>query len=494
MITDRSSAYLVGLVHELRKLPAETQWLEFKQNTADPPEIGEYLSALANSAALCGKAYGYLLWGIENETHAIVGTRFSPHAVKVGNEELENWLLRLLAPRVHFRFYPIDVDEHSLVLLEVGRAFRHPVQFQNQEFIRVGSYKKKLKDFPEKERELWRIFDQIPFEALIAAGDVASDEVLRLLDYPAYFELLGLPLPAAKRGILEALAADELIVRTECGAWNISNLGSILLAKKLGDFRVLKRKAVRVIVYKGNSRVETIREEEGTKGYANGFEGLIGFINGLIPTNEVIEQALRKSVPMYPELAIRELVANALIHQDFFISGAGPTVEIFSDRMEITNPGTPLVETERFLDSPPRSRNETLASLMRRIGVCEERGSGVDKVVFQTEYYQLPAPIFEVTGDNTRAVLFAHRSLTRMDKADRIRACYLHACLKYVNREYLTNSSIRNRFGIEPQNIAVASRLIREAVEAGAIAPYDEAAAPKLMKYVPWWASPGGDA
>lgn len=186
-------------------------------------------------------------------------------------------------------------------------------------------------------------------------------------------------------------------------------------------------------------------------------------------------------------------MANALIHQDFFISGAGPTVEIFSDRMEITNPGTPLVEIERFLDSPPRSRNETLASFMRRIGVCEERGSGVDKVVFQTEYYQLPAPMFEVTGDNTRAVLFAHRSLTRMDKADRIRACYLHACLKYVNREYLTNSSIRERFGIEPQNIAVASRLIREAVEAGAIAPYDEAAAPKLMKYVPWWAGPGGD-
>ncbi len=89
----------------------------------------------------------------------------------------------------------------------------------------------------------------------------------------------------------------------------------------------------------------------------------------------------------YPELAIRELVANALIHQDFFISGAGPMVEIFENRIEITNPGSPLVSTARFIDTPPRSRNETLASMMRRFGICEERGSGIDKVITQVELY-----------------------------------------------------------------------------------------------------------
>jgi ATP-dependent DNA helicase RecG len=158
------------------------------------------------------------------------------------------------------------------------------------------------------------------------------------------------------------------------------------LQKRLDDFAQLKRKAMRVIVYKDNSRVETVREQTGTKGYAGGFEGLIGYINNLLPRNEVVGEALRKNVPMYPELAVRELVANALIHQDFFLKGTGPIVEIFSDRMEITNPGIPLVATDRFLDSPPKSRNEAVASFMRRIGVCEERGSGVDKVVFQTEY------------------------------------------------------------------------------------------------------------
>ncbi len=488
MTSDRKPEYLAGLVRELCKLPNETEWLEFKRNAAEPQDIGEYLSALANAAALYGKVNGYLVWGIDDATHDIVGTTFSPTNVKVGNEELESWLLRLLSPKIHFRFYPVEIEGRSVILLEIGRAFRHPVQFQNQEFIRVGTYKKKLKDFPEKERALWRVFDQTPFEALPAVEDVTSDEVLSRLDYPAYFELLNLPLPADRSAILKALSADELIARSESGNWNITNLGAILFAKKLDEFLSLRRKAVRVIVYKGSSRVETLREQVNAKGYANGFERLVDSINGLLPTNEIIEQALRKTVPMYPELAVRELVANALIHQEFFVTGAGPMVEIFEDRMEISNPGVPLVEVERFLDSPPRSRNETLASLMRRIGVCEERGSGVDKVVFQTEYFQLPAPAFEVVGENTRAVLLAPRPLARMSKEDRVRACYLHACLRYVNRDFMTNTTLRLRFGIEPRNSAIASRLIKEAIEAGAIHPYDETSSKKLMKYVPFWA------
>jgi predicted HTH transcriptional regulator len=489
MTNDRSTEYLTGLMREMCKLPRETEWVEFKASNDDPEEIGEYLSALANSAALNGKAFAYLIWGVENQTHRIIGTKFSPSASKKGNEPLETWLLRLLTPKIHFHFYEFVVDDKPVVLLEVGRAFRHPVRFQNNEFIRIGPVKKPLKEAPDRERQLWRIFDQMPFEDGVAAERVSSEDVLRLLDYPAYFELMNRPLPEARAGLLQALKDDELIQPVDAGGWNIMNLGAVLFAKRLADFRSLERKAMRVILYRGNSRVVTVKEQTGSKGYASGFKGLIDYINGLVPSNEVIKQALRKTVPMYPELAIRELVVNALIHQDFFVTGAGPMVEIFEDRMEISNPGMPLVATERFLDTPPKSRNEALASLMRRIGICEERGSGVDKVVFETEVYQLPAPIFEVSGETTRAVLFAHRPLNRMDKDDRIRACYLHACLKYVNREYLTNTSVRERFGIEPQNIAAASRLIKEAVEAKALLLYDISAAPKLMKYIPWWAA-----
>jgi predicted HTH transcriptional regulator len=156
--------------------------------------------------------------------------------------------------------------------------------------------------------------------------------------------------------------------------------------------------------------------------------------------------------------------------------------------MEITNPGKPLVDTERFLDSPPKSRNENLASFLRRIGLCEERGSGIDKVVFQTELYQLPAPVFEVTPDHTRALLFVYKPFNKMDKKERIHACYLHACLKYVSRDYMTNASLRERFGVEAHNYSMVSRVIKDTVNAGRIRSYDPQASKKQMKYVPYWA------
>lgn len=488
MSIDRPESELHGILAELRKLPSETEWVEFKHNNDEPDEIGEYLSALANAAALTGKVSAWLVWGVSNDTHEVIGTTFNPTAAKVGNEELESWLLHLLSPKINFRFYTVQLEDNMVVLLEISAAFRHPVQFKGTEFIRVGSYRKKLKDFPEKERELWRVFDRTPFEKEIAAENIAAEEVLRLLDYPAYFDLLSLPLPEGRDGILSALAADDMIAPGKGGKWNITNLGAVLFAKRLADFRTLARKAVRVVLYKGENRVKTVREQEGSKGYAAGFEGLIGFVTNLLPSNEVIGQALRKQVPMFPELAIRELVANAIIHQDFHLTGTGPMVEIFAGRMEITNPGLPLVQTDRFLDSPPRSRNEALASFMRRIGVCEERGSGVDKVVIQTEVFQLPAPLFEATDEHTRVVLFAHREFKAMDKTDRIRAAYLHACLRYVQRDYMTNTSLRERFGIDGKNSSMASRIIRDTVEAGLIRCHDETVGSRARKYLPRWA------
>jgi len=124
------------------------------------------------------------------------------------------------------------------------------------------------------------------------------------------------------------------------------------------------------------------------------------------------------------------------------------------------------------------------------VGICEERGSGIDKVVAETESFQLPAPLFEARGDTTRAVLFAHRPLDKMDRDDRIRACYLHACLKYVSNDQLTNASVRARFRIDEKNSATASRLIKEAVEAGVIVAVNPEAGRKFMRYVPSWAAP----
>jgi predicted HTH transcriptional regulator len=329
---ERASDYLAGLLNELRKLPAETPWLEFKENNSKPEDIGQYLSALSNAAALHGKSSAYMVWGVSDLAHEITGTDFKPATAKKGNEDLESWLLRLLSPRLHFRFFEMAVGGKPVVLLEIPRAHSKPTQFQGDEFIRVGSYRKRLKEYPDIERALWRIFDETPFEELRAIERLAAPEILDRLDYPVYFELLGLPLPSDREAILARLADDDMIVQNPSGGWDITNLGAILFAKNLNDFGNLARKAVRVIVYEGKGRLKTILERTGRRGYAAGFERLIDFVDTRVPRNEVIERALRREVPMYPELAIRELVANALIHQDFSVTGSGPMIEHFEDR------------------------------------------------------------------------------------------------------------------------------------------------------------------
>ncbi len=489
MSVERDLSYLQSLLRELCALPQETEWVEFKQSNDDAPLIGEYISALANAAALLGKQYGYLLWGIDDASHAVIGTAFKPSATRYKQQELESWLLQKTAPKIHFRFFEFAAaDGQAVVILEVQAASHTPVQFDGVEYIRVGSYKKKLREFPEKERALWRVFDRVPFEQQLAAQNLGVDQVLKLLDYPAYFDLTHQPLPEGREAILAALAADRMIQRSDSGQWHISNLGAILFAKRLQDFPALGRKAVRLIHYKGNGKLETERELTGNKGYALGFAGLIDTLKTLLPANEEIGKAFRQEVPMYPELALRELVANAIIHQDFNLSGTGPMIELFERRMEITNPGVPLVDPQRFLDSPPRSRNEVLASFMRRIGICEERGSGIDKVIAQIELYQLPAPIFEQTDEHTRVVLFAHKDYRDMEQEDRVRACYQHCCLKYVNREPMNNTSLRERFQIDEGNSAMASRIIKQTIEAGLIRLYDPNANRKTYRYVPSWA------
>jgi predicted HTH transcriptional regulator len=489
MAINDASAYLAGLLRELLKLPTECEWVEFKRNNGNPEDIGEYVSALANSAALSGKANGYMIWGVDDTTHNLVGTTFQPARAKKGNEALENWLIRLLEPHIAFRFVEINTDGKQFVMMEVPRASHQPVQFSGVEYVRVGSCKKKLKDLPEKERELWRVFNVTPFEQQVALERVGAPDVLDLLNYPSYFRLLNLPLPEARDGIISRLAEDRMIEPQPSGQWNILNLGAILFASDLSQFRHLARKAVRVVEYDGEGRVRTKRERQGRKGYAVGFEGLIEFLKTMLPENEVIGDALRSRAPMYPELAIRELVANLIIHQDFTSSGTGPMVELFEGRLEITNPGTPLMDPRRFLDNPPQSRNESMASFLRRAGICEERGSGVDKVVSQTEFYQLPAPLFEVVGGHTRAVLFAHRSFANMEKTDRTRACYLHACLQYVQRKEMTNLTLRQRFGIEERNRAQVSRVISDAIDAGMIrASNPDSDSRRHASYVPYWA------
>jgi len=147
------------LIEDLIKLPQETEWVEFKKDNYYHKLIGEYISALSNSACLHNKDYAYLVFGIENETHKIIGTKFKPKEYKIGNEELENWLLRKLQPRVDFKIIEHVYNNLPIVIFKIDPTHNTPTKFDKIAYIRVGTYKKKLSEYPEKERKIWKRID-----------------------------------------------------------------------------------------------------------------------------------------------------------------------------------------------------------------------------------------------------------------------------------------------------------------------------------------------
>lgn len=479
---------LIRLVQELRFLPEETPWLEFKHNNYNPQMIGEDISALANAATLNEKNYAYMIWGIHNETHEIVGTDYNLQNLKKGNQELENWLRSLLSDNADFEFKNIEIENKNVGIIIIYSAVSFPVKFEKTDYIRIGSYTKKLKEYPALESQLWDKIKNIKFEEQWAKFDLDLNTAIQMLDCSMYFELTNIPVPSNIEGISHYLIEEKIICKQDNGLYAITNMGATLFAKRFSDFDKISRKAMRVVQYEGNNRMVMLKENIETRGYAIDFENLIKYIEALIPTQELIVEALREKKSAYPILAIREAVANALIHQDFSITGTGPVVEIFSNRIEITNAGTPLVDIYRIIDNPPKSRNEKLAELMRRLRMCEELGTGWDKIVLSCEMLQLPAPKIDLYQANTRVTLYAEIPYSNLSAEEKLWACYLHACIKQVQGEQLTNSSLRIRFGLKESSAGSMSRLIKDAVEEKLIKPLDPNTAPRYMKYIPIWA------
>lgn len=469
-------------------MPNETPWVEFKHDNYDPVMIGRDISALANSATLSEKSCSYMLWGIDDTTHDIVGTNYNLQSLKKGSQELENWLRSLLSRNADFEFHTEKMNGGDVGVLIIYSAANQTVMFEKTDYIRVGSYTKKLNDYPALQAQLWDKLRNTKFEERYAKQDLELAEALGLLDCTGYFYIRDLPQPTDIDGISHYMLEEGIIVKQDNGLYAITNLGAILFARRIFDFSKISRKAVRVVQYSGNNRLNMLREDIGEKGYAIGFGDLIKYIEALIPTQELITGALREKKTAYPILAIRETVANALIHQDFSITGTGPIVEIFDNRIEITNSGTPLVDIKRIIDNPPKSRNEKLAALMRRLRMCEELGTGWDKIVLTCELLQLPAPKIELYEESTRVTLFAEMPFSSLSVEDKMWACYLHACIKHVQGEQLTNSSLRERFGLKESSSGSISRLIKEAVLLKIIKPLDPTTAPRYMKYIPIWA------
>lgn len=207
-----------------------------------------------------------------------------------------------------------------------------------------------------------------------------------------------------------------------------------------------------------------------------------------MPRRETVTDALRTEETLVPEIVIRELVANALVHQDLTETGTSPMVEIYDDRIEISSPGDPIVEATRFIDGY-RSRNEHMAELMRNFGICEEKGSGIDRVITAAEDARLPAPDIRVGNGRTHVIVFGARAFSDMTLDERIRACFQHCALKWVIGGHMTNLSLRNRFGLAEDKSSTVSQVISATIDAGFV-KLDESVggSKKFARYQPFWA------
>ena len=376
-------------------------------------------------------------------------------------------------------------DGRVIVFVIPSRPIGTPLHVKGAYLMRSGEAL-----VPMSQDQLKRIFEEARPDWLtqIALANLSVENVVDLLDTQKIFELLNLPYPESPDVIVDRLLSLGLVTAAN-SAWSITNLGAIIGARKLSSFppSIALRKP-RFILYSGSSKVSTIREFELDRGLAVGFQEIVVVVLEASPLNRVLEEVVRVPVKVFQPQSIRELIANSFVHQDFTIEGSRVMIEMYSDRVEISNPGLPSIEISRFIDGW-KSRNESLADLMRRMGICEEKGSGVDKVVSAAEALQLPAPKFLISDSRTISILFAPRDFSRMSRADRLRACYQHCVLRYVMRQPMTNQSLRERFGLDARSSGVVSDIISATKNEGLIAQEPgSTTSTRYAQYIPSWA------
>lgn len=454
---------------------SEHQRLEFKEakNQYDNVKLYRYCVALANEGG------GSLVLGVTDKPpRRVVGSLAFDDPVAMAEK---------LFTAVGFR---VDIEA---VAHPDGRVlvFHIPSRPRGTAYHLDGAYLMRSGEelVPMSEDRLRAIFAEGQPDWLEEPSrtDLTAERVVDLLDTQAYFTLTERPYPTTQQAVLDQLRAERL-VDDGAGGYSVRRIAALLLARRLADFPDISRKAARIVVYSTTSKLKTKLDHTWESGYAAGFRGLVAFVMGQLPQNEVVEEAIRRRVKLLPEIVIREIVANAMVHQDFGIGGASLMIEVYPNRVEISNPGEPIVPVERFIDGY-QSRNERLADLMRRMHICEEKSSGIDQVVDAAEMFQLPAPEFLAEHRRTCVIIHGHRPFTGMDRDARVRACYQHCVLRYVMREAMTNQTLRKRFDLPENKSATVSQVIAAAIEAGQIKLDEEVGASRrLARYLPHWA------
>jgi len=470
------------LKNSLFPIPVELNEIDWKSGLSPKTNrLAHHLCAFSNQ-----KGGGLLVYGVNDDATMFSITKGDADNIikKLGNIALNN-----LSQSVQIHHDTIEYDGNALLFFYIPEQMEKPIYMRGQTIY--DSYHRSagqtVKMSPQEIKQIIAESQGLLFHEQIALTKITEDDVLNLLDYDSYFRLSNRNYPESKMAIIEALKSEEFIVKQD-DYWNITNLGALLFARNLTKFKGLQFKTLRIILYIDKNRIDSHPELDFKEGYACGFEHFIQFIMERTSI-EVIENVFRQTKASYPERAVREILANALIHQNLWQNGMYVTIEIFSDRIEITNPGAPLVDVNRFIDTPPKSRNEKIAILMRLFDICEQRGSGIDRAIKAIEDAYLPAPEFIKGDDYTKVFIYPKKTFAQMSKEDRIRACYQHCCLKYVEKVQMTNQSFRKRMEIEEENAAMVSRIIKETVNAGYIKGFNpDNASKKHAKYIPFWA------
>ena len=388
---------------ELLRLPAETEWVEFKRNNENPLEIGEYISAISNGAALHGKRGGYVVWGIEDGTHSVVGTSFRPKQAKKGNEDLESWLLHQLNPRIDFTFYEFERSGMAVVLLAVQAANSTPVRFGGEAYIRVGSYKKKLKDFPEKERRLWQILSESAedWSAQIVEGTTLADLDPEAVAFARIQYRQKHPQQAAEIDTWEDSAF--LNKSKVCVGGKVTKTALLLLGKPESAHLLSPAQARITWVLRDDKKQEKDYQHVDLPFVLAG-DKLFPKIRNLTVRHLPSGTLFPHEVTQYDPWVIRETLHNCVAHQDYLMGGRINVVET-PDTLLFTNlgsfiPGT--VEEMILSDAPPEIyRNPFLAQAMVNLNMIDTIGSGIKRMFTRQWERSFPLPDYELDDPKT---------------------------------------------------------------------------------------------
>jgi predicted HTH transcriptional regulator len=474
------------LVESLCALPRETGWVEFKENKFNEDSVGQYVSSLANSAMFEGKDAAYLLFGVRDGDHAVVGTSVDLLGETVGSESFILWLNKHLEPHISVTVESVDYDGKRIEILCIDPGYRQPVKFKKIPYIRIGTSQQPLSNYPERERSLWQITSRFSFETSLLKDHLSREEIDAQFAFRSLLSKLGFKSESVASAI-DYMASRGLIKDDLQGRYEVTALLAITCARNMNSFAALENKGSRVVTYKGKDKLDAADDREGSKGHLITFVSLLEYIMDRIPSSENLLHGVRTKTYSIPEKSIREFVANALVHQDFTQTGWRPIIEIFKDKIKITNPGVPLVSVDRFIDTPSKTRNPKFAKLMRDVGYCEERGSGVDRAIREIEKAALPPPLIEAVEGSTVVTVFMPRRFAEMSAEERVRACFQHACLRYEQGDPMSNASLRERFGLSQKQYPQVSNVIRDAVELGRIKPLNEDQGNRNARYVPFY-------